>query len=144
MFSPVEVRERLVELLHADLVQVSEIPKGKQDYKPSGVLFFWSVNWLNAMNIVIDRTYHATHNVLVRLNHELEENAALLQKSEEVCVFDGEVNLQQRARFTSDEQAKANWLKEIQERMEDTIVSLDETLFLLTDPTDKGKLSTYQ
>lgn len=88
MMSPVDVRERLTEMLHADLVQVREIPKGKQDYKPSNVLFFWNVNWPNALSILIDRTYHATYNVLMRLNHELDENALLLQKYEEdVCAY---------------------------------------------------------
>jgi hypothetical protein len=82
-----------VELLHADLVEVREIPKGK-DYKPGSVFFFWSVNWPNVLSIVIDRTYHATHNVLVRLNHEIEENAALLHKGEEVSYLPGDSNWQ--------------------------------------------------
>jgi len=129
MISAAEARERLLGMLHCDLLEVREIPKGKPgDYKPSSVLFFWHVNCQNVLRILVDQTYHAAHNVLVRLHHELDQNLALLTKADEA------VDPKNGLSLTKDEKSKLQWVKEVQERMEDAILSLDETIVLLTDP----------
>jgi len=136
MISPTETRAKLTEMLRGDVIQVREIPKTKQDYKPQNVLFFWSVNWPNLVTLLTDQIYQAINNVNVKLHHELESHAGILQR------YDAELRAvksgaQASVNMLREHEEKAKMLLDIQDRMEDAILALDDTLFILSDNVDQ-------
>jgi len=115
-----QAREMLHQMLKGQFVELQEVPKFA-DRAPARTFFLWGVNVKAVHDILLDQFYAAYSNVRLRLDLESETIKPLIAK------------LQVSENISEEEKAQFDKWKRGSERMENTLIKIDQCIMLFRD-----------
>ena len=119
-----ELRIILNNLQVMGVIDVQEVPKDNQR-QPSRTIYLWHFDEDGVRQALLQETYHALSNTLLRLETEKERHRDITEKAESV-----DWNMERLTK--AERNLYARWLK-IEERMTATVDGLDDLVMVLRD-----------
>jgi len=113
-----EVRERLYKMLAQNYVQLQEVPKSN-DHAPQRTFYLWNVNLLEVKNLLLSEIYKTIINIQLRLRFEFDTSKDVIAKPPST--------------LTDQEKQQVARLQRVADRLEASILHLDQSLMLLCD-----------
>jgi len=113
-----EVRERLYKMLSQNYVQLQEVPKSN-DHAPQRTFYLWNVNLNEVKNLLLSEIYKTIINIQLRLRFEFDTSKDVIAKPPST--------------LTDQEKLQVAKLQRVADRLEASILHLDQSLMLLCD-----------
>ncbi|XP_049849583.1 DNA-directed RNA polymerase III subunit rpc3-like [Schistocerca gregaria] len=127
-----ETRDCLYKMLSQNYVQLQEVPR-TSDHRADKMFYLWNVRWDHVMNLQTCEIYKIMRNLRHRLRYTLQNHADLINKKKEeerifsaLGMYDKHYEI-----LTPSERQTLEELTTIQERLEISLIHLDETLMTL-------------
>ncbi|KAI0217131.1 DNA-directed RNA polymerase III subunit RPC3 [Lamellibrachia satsuma] len=144
-----EAKDMLYRMFGEQFVTITEVPR-TPDHAPSRTFFLFSVNLSYVARMLIEQSYKAMFNLIMRREHETKENKRLLDKQQRVEAIAASLEQSgadpsQRAEveemITPSERAQLARVKHITNKLEQSELQLEETIFVLQTYLQYDKLS---
>ncbi|KAK2173618.1 hypothetical protein NP493_863g01050 [Ridgeia piscesae] len=144
-----EAKDMLYRMFGEQFVTITEVPR-TPDHAPSRTFFLFSVNISYVARMLLEQCYKAMFNLTLRREHETKENKRLLDKQQRVEAIaasleqsgaDPSQRDEVEEMITPSERAQLARVKHITNKLEQSELQLEETVFVLQTYLQYDKLS---
>jgi len=86
LMNPLEVRQKLTELMSGGFVQIQEVPRSA-DRAPSRTFYLWDIDYRRCYDVLLSNYYHTLANIhQVRFDYESGASRLLEKKRKRRCI----------------------------------------------------------